>query len=226
VPPPAAIRLVVFDLDGTLVDASGDLASALNATLAQLFPGTPPLSLEAVRSFIGEGARVLVARALAASGLSTSPEQVLPVYLEHYRRCLLDTTVLYPGIEEALERLRPRPMAVLTNKPGDMSRTILQGLGVSDRFFRVYGGGDLKARKPDPEGLRRLLDESGARPQDSVMIGDSAIDVRTGRAAGVATVGVTYGFDGQGLLRDPPDVLVNDPRELPDRLDRFPPVLG
>jgi phosphoglycolate phosphatase len=226
VPSSRSVRLVVFDLDGTLVDASGDLAGALNATLAQLFPGTSALSLPAVRSFIGEGARVLVARSLAAAGVSRPPEEVLPVFLEHYRQRLLDTTCLYPGVADALERLRPRPMAVLTNKPGDMSRAILQGLGVLDRFFRVYGGGDLKTRKPDPEGLLRLLDECGARPQEAVMIGDSAIDVRTGRAAGVATVGVTYGFDGQSFQRDPPDLLVHDPRELPERLDRFPPVLG
>jgi phosphoglycolate phosphatase len=208
------IRVVVFDLDGTLVDSSRDLATAVNASLARIAPGTPRLSDEHVRSFIGSGARKLIQRCLAARGLGAPVEDVLPVFLEAYRGCLLDTTRLYPGVEQALDSLAPRSLAVLTNKPGDLSRTILQGLGVAQRFRRVYGGGDLPEKKPDPVGLLRILEETGASPGEAAMVGDSDIDVLTGRAAGVLTVGVSYGFDPEGLRGTPPDLLLDDLRSL------------
>jgi phosphoglycolate phosphatase len=215
---PAGARLVVFDLDGTLVDSSRDLATSVNAALQRVAPGTPELGEDLVRSFIGSGARVLIARSLARTGLPHPVEEVLPVFLEEYRRRLLESTRLYPGAVEALDRLRGRRLAVLTNKPGDMSRTILDGLGVADRFFRIYGGGDLDTRKPDPAGLARLAAEAGVPPGETLMVGDSAIDVRTGRAAGTLTAGVTYGFDTAGFREDPPDLLVSTLTELADRL--------
>lgn len=213
---PAA--LVVFDLDGTLVDSSPDLAAALNETLSRLRPGTSSLAVEAVRSMIGEGALNLIGRGLRAAGLSDVPQEALPVFLDCYRGRLLDRTRLYPGVLEALEALAPRSLAVLTNKPGDFSRAILEGLGVARFFMRVYGGGDLPRKKPDPMGLQRLLEETGTDPQDAVMVGDSGIDVRTGRAAGVRTIGVRYGFDAEGLAQEPPDLLVDDLRELIGRV--------
>jgi phosphoglycolate phosphatase len=216
-------RLVVFDLDGTLVDSSQDLAAAVNATLAAVASGTPPLPLPLVRSLIGSGARNLVARSLAAAGLAQPVDEVLPVFLECYRGCMLDDTRPYPGVVDALDRLADRSLAVLTNKPGDMSRAILAGLGLLGRFERVYGGGDLPTRKPDPAGLARLLEEAGVPAGDAAMVGDSAIDVRTGRAAGVFSVGVTYGFDPESFAGDPPDLLVDDLRALPERLSlRWP----
>ena len=208
-------RLLVFDLDGTLVDSSRDLATGLNAALLRLRPGTPPLSLEAVRSFIGGGARVLVSRSVAALSFEDPPEVVLPVFLEEYSRVLLDTTRFYPGVESALDRLRDRALAVLTNKPGPFSRDILAGLGAAGRFVRILGGGDLPTKKPNPEGLRLLMDAAGVLPRETVMIGDSAIDVETGRAAGVFTVGVLCGFDPAGLRRRPPDALLPGLSELP-----------
>ncbi len=205
---------MVFDLDGTLVDSAGDLATGINQTLERLAPGTPPLSRDTVRSFIGNGARKLVARSLAAAGLTLSVEETMPLFVDSYRRCLLETTVLYAGTEEALDRLGDRMLAVLTNKPGDLSRVILKQLGVARCFFRVYGGGDLPAAKPDPAGLLRLLAEAGVAPGETLMVGDSAVDVRTGRAAGTRTVGVSYGFDPAGLQVDPPDLMVGNLREL------------
>jgi phosphoglycolate phosphatase len=213
-----AVRLVVFDLDGTLVDSSRDLATAVNAALAKVAPGAAPLALDAVRSFIGSGARVLIQRSVAAAGASLPAEDVLPVFLEAYRGCLLDSTRLYPGVEQALDALAPRQLAVLTNKPGDMSRAILEGLGVADRFVRVYGGGDLPQRKPDPAGLLRIMEETGAAPAEAAMVGDSDIDVLTGRAAGVLTVGVSYGFDPGSLAASPPDLMVDDLSQLVARL--------
>jgi phosphoglycolate phosphatase len=206
--------LVVFDLDGTLVDSSGDLASAVNAALARVRPGTPALPVDTVRTMIGEGATRLVAKALAHAGLDLPAEDVLPVFMDCYSARLLETTRPYPGIPELLAELPPRVLAVLTNKPGDMSRTILEGLGLLPLFLRVIGGGDLATRKPDPEGLLRLVAEAGVDVRETVLVGDSAVDVRSARAAGVRMVGVDWGFDPQSLRRDPPDVLVSRPAEL------------
>lgn len=209
-------RFVIFDLDGTLVDSTRDLAAAVNATLEALAPGTPPLPVPTVRTYIGNGAGELVRRSLAQAGLEVSAADALRLFLEKYRDCLLDTTVLYPGVVEALEALRPRTLAVLSNKPGDLSRAILQGLGIAEHFARICGGGDLPGRKPDPALLLGLLAELGGRPEEAVVVGDSAVDVRTARGAGVAVIGVSYGLDPESLRADPPDALVDDLRQLPE----------
>jgi phosphoglycolate phosphatase len=216
--PRARARLVVFDLDGTLIDSSRDLAAAVNRALRRAAPDAPALPEDVVRTFIGSGARVLITRSLAEAGLPQSVDEVLALFLEEYRRGLLDATRLYPGTEDALSRLRDRRLAVLTNKPGDMSRVILEGLGVAGRFFRIYGAGDVEARKPDPAGLRRIAEEAGVDVEEAVMVGDSGIDVRTGRAAGALTAGVTYGFDVDSFRDDPPDILVRSLTELADHL--------
>jgi len=213
-----AAHLVVFDLDGTLVDSSQDLTSAFNAALARLAPRAAPLSAERVRTMIGGGARNLVARGLAAAQLDRPVEEVLPLFLESYRSCLLERTRCYPGVEETLDRLAGYRLAVLSNKPGDLSREILEGLGLAGRFFRIYGVGDVPGKKPDPAGLYLLLAEAGAAAREAVIVGDSAVDVRTGRAAGIATVGVSYGFDPDSFVNEPPDFQLADLRELPNRL--------
>lgn len=213
------VRLIVFDLDGTLIDSARDLATAVNAMLARLAPRVAPLTEDDVRSFVGDGARTLVARSLAARGLTFPKEGALTIFLEAYRGRMLDATRLYPGVREALSALRAsRALAVLSNKAGDMSRAILGGLGVADRFARIYGGDELP-KKPDPAGLLQLIGELGASAAKTAMVGDSANDIRTGRAAGVRTVGVTYGFDREGVEAERPDGLLADLRELPPLLD-------
>ena len=208
-------RLLVFDLDGTLVDSSRDIAAAANAALRRVAPGTAEIPLASILSFVGEGARILVERCLRHAGIDLSPDEVLPFYLECYGERLLDTTHLYPGIAEALDALAGTTLAVLTNKPGDFSRTILEGLGVAPRFARAWGAGDVPSRKPDPAGLLRLMDELGATPADTWMVGDSATDVGAGRAAGVKVAGVLWGFHPAGLRAAGPDRLIADPRALP-----------
>jgi phosphoglycolate phosphatase len=210
-------RLIVFDLDGTLVDSSRDIAASLNAALQRLAPGTAALPLERVLGFVGEGARLLVERSLEDTSLALPVDEVLAVYLDCYRERLLDTTRLYPGMADALAALGPTgpALAVLTNKPGDLSRTILEGLGVADRFARILGAGDVPARKPDPAGLLALLDELGIAAADAWLVGDSATDVHTGRAAGVRVAGVAWGFHPAGLRAAGPDRILADPRELP-----------
>jgi phosphoglycolate phosphatase len=219
--------LIVFDLDGTLVDSSRDLADGVNAALHRLDGGAMTLDLDTVRSFIGSGARNLLSRSLVHAGMAVPPDDALPVFLEEYDKRLTAHTGFYPGVEETLDRLAAHPLAVLTNKPGDMSRRILDALGAGTRFFRVYGGGDLPSRKPDPEGLMRLMAESMATPRTTVMVGDSSIDVRTGRGAGAWTVGVRYGFDPESLVSQPPDAFLDRFDQLPAFMESLPStVLG
>ncbi len=207
-------RLLVFDLDGTLVDSSRDLAAATNAALQRVAPGTPEIPLPVVISFVGEGARVLVERALRHARSGMPVDEVLPVFFDCYSQRLLDTTRLYDGIQEALEALAGQTLAVLTNKPGHFSRRILEGLGVAPSFARIWGAGDVPARKPDPGGLLRLADELGARPAEVWMVGDSAIDVRTAQAAGVRVAGALWGLDPPALRAAGPDRLLAHPREI------------
>ena len=208
------MALLVFDLDGTLVDSSRDLASATNAALQRVAPGAPTIPLEVVIGFVGEGARLLVERALRHAGVDRPLDEVLPVFFECYGERLLDTTRPYDGVSAALDRVARHRLAVLTNKPGLFSRRILDGLGLSSRFARVWGAGDVPARKPDPAGLLLLLDELAGRPETTWMIGDSAIDVRTARAAGVRSAGVIWGLDPEGVRAAAPDRLLQRPAEI------------
>lgn len=207
-------RLVVFDLDGTLVDSSRDLAAAMNATLREVAPGRPPLTHELVRSLIGNGARHLVEQSLRHASVPDSVDAVLPIFLERYRGCLLATTRLYPGVREGLLALSGHTLAVLSNKPGEMCRTILSGLGVAELFARIAGGGDLPGRKPDPAVLLGLMAELGRSRDETLMVGDSAVDVRTARAAGVRVFGVAWGLDPEGLASHPPDAILKSLLEL------------
>jgi phosphoglycolate phosphatase len=207
-------RLLVFDLDGTLVDSSRDIAASVNAALAKVAPAAAEIPLAQILSFVGEGARLLVERSLRHAGVSLSADQVLPVYIECYAERLLDTTRLYPGVAEALDALRGPALAVLTNKPGDFSRRILESLGVAGRFARILGAGDVLSRKPDPGGLLGLMADAGAAREETWMIGDSATDVAAARAAGVRVAGVTWGFHPAALRAAGPDCLIDRPHDL------------
>ena len=209
-------ELLVFDLDGTLVDSTRDLATATNAALQRVAPGQPALPVETVLGFVGNGARVLIEKTLQHAGVDRPADDVLPVFLECYDRCLLDTTRPYPGIPEALGALAGCPLAVLTNKPGPLARRLLEGLGLAPRFARIWGPGDVPARKPDGAGLVRLVEELGATPSTTWMIGDSPVDAQTARAAGVRIAGVTWGLAPEDLRREKPDRLVDDARGLVD----------
>jgi len=181
-------RLAVFDLDGTLVDSLLDLHASVNHALATA--GLEPRSVEEVRGFVGEGARRLLERAVGPR--TDLLDEVMTAWRVHYETHLLDRTRPYPGIEAALAGAR-RTLAVLTNKPGPMARRILDGLGMSARFAAVIGGGEAP-RKPDPAGLRTLMAGAGAGSADTVLVGDSRVDVETGHAAGVRVVAVTWGL--------------------------------
>jgi phosphoglycolate phosphatase len=187
------LRLIVFDLDGTLIDSRQDLADAANALIVER--GGSPLPVEAVTGMVGEGAALLVRRALTAAGLEPDLDHALPRFLELYDDRLLAHTRLYPGTAGALEALAPHAMlAVLTNKPQRPTETILRGLELHRYFRHVIGGDTAAGRKPDPAGLRHLIAEAQSSAAQTVLVGDSAIDLRTARAAGVRLCLVRYGF--------------------------------
>ncbi|HET9179822.1 MAG TPA: HAD-IA family hydrolase [Terriglobia bacterium] len=211
------IELLVFDLDGTLVDSELDLANSVNATLEKI--DREPLSMERIASYVGQGVKVLVSRALGAGVNEELLEQAQRIFLNHYREHMLDHTAAYPGVREALAELDGRKMAVLTNKPVKFSRDMLKGLGLADRFLQIYGGDSFASKKPDPVGLQRLMEETEAPASKTMMIGDSVSDVLAGRNAGAWTCGVNYGFGAPTLDEAPPDIRIDDLRELPKLLN-------
>jgi phosphoglycolate phosphatase len=219
----ADMRVIVFDLDGTLIDSLDDISDSVNATLARLDQARSTIIPRAtVQAFIGEGVHRLLTRCLEATEVRSPIEEAVAIFRSIYREHLIDRTRLYPGVVEVLDRLCDYRLAVLSNKPGDMSRSILEGLNVSSRFVRIVGGDDVAERKPHPAGLLSILSELGAAPRNAVMVGDSGVDVRAGRAAGTYTIGVTYGFAPNTLRDDQPDVMLVDMWELPEALASIP----
>jgi phosphoglycolate phosphatase len=221
---PRLIRLLVFDLDGTLIDSRLDLVHSVNATLRHI--GCPELDGDVVASYVGDGAPALVQRALGETNKNNEAllARALEYFLGYYRQHKLDHTTVYDGIREVLAGLAQpsngarRLMAVLSNKPVIPSRDILRALGLGDFFLRVYGGNSFPTKKPDPLGVSTILQEMGVAAGEALMIGDSSVDVLTGRNAGLWTCGVTYGFAPHTLKDTPPDVLVDTPLELGELL--------
>ena len=270
---PRTIRLLIFDLDGTLIDSRLDLIHSINAMLRHF--GRPELPGELIATYVGDGAPTLVRRALSNPGVDPAfhpthdPggrsandavdgvaggavdeeffKAALDYFLGYYRLHKLDHTTVYAGIPEVLAELaggasgadtlqastsqkpgalpsadrsvRPtRKMAVLSNKPVRPSQDIVQALGLGQYFVRVYGGNSFPTKKPDPLGAETILHETGVTPEEALMIGDSSIDVQTGRNAGLWTCGVTYGFAPHTLEEVPPDVVIEKPSELGELL--------
>jgi phosphoglycolate phosphatase len=221
--PVERLKLLVFDLDGTLIDSAQDLCNSVNAALGEF--SRAPLPDPAIAGFVGNGAPMLMRRSLAMAD-GVSPEQVsenllaeaYAYFLKYYREHKLDFTYAYEGVVEALAALKqlhdepggtPRIMAVLTNKPVRPARGICEGLGMADYFLHIYGGDSFPVKKPDPLGLRTLMEETGARPDETVMIGDSKVDVATARNAGTWCVGCKFGFGQETLMEIEPDILVD-----------------
>jgi phosphoglycolate phosphatase len=206
--------LVIFDLDGTLADSKLDLVHSVNA--ARGLMDLPPISDELVSSYVGNGAPVLMRRALGPEASEADVERGLEFFLKYYRAHMLDNTRLYPGVKDALDRLREAgaKMAVLTNKPVRFSRSIVEGLGLNKHFFQVYGGNSFEQKKPDPIGIETLLRESGLARDRTIMVGDSGVDVQTARNAKVQACGVSYGLQPETFVVHPPDLLVDDLAEL------------
>ena len=225
--PVKQLKLLVFDLDGTLIDSAQDLCNSVNATLEEF--KLAPLPDPAIAGFVGNGAPLLMRRSLAMAGnvaLDAVDEDLFTrsyaFFLDYYREHKLDFTYAYEGVLDSLKALRElhdapggpsRIMAVLTNKPVGPARGICEGLGLAGYFLHIYGGNSFPVKKPDPFGLRLLMEETGAHPEETVMIGDSQVDVETARNAGAWSIGCTFGFGPQPPFATPPDVLVDSAAE-------------
>jgi phosphoglycolate phosphatase len=220
--PAGSLRLLVFDLDGTLIDSGADLCASVNAMLHHF--DRPPLPEKVISTYIGDGAARLVSRSLGEPADAAFLDSALAYFLDYYREHKLDQTYVYPGVFASLDSLRFEPggatrsMAVLTNKPIGPSQAICDALGLSPYFFRIYGGNSFVTKKPDPEGLLALLKEAGVSAQETLMIGDSNVDIRTARNAGVWSMGCTYGLAPQTLVTEPPDCVVDSPADWPQAL--------
>jgi phosphoglycolate phosphatase len=211
------VRLLVFDLDGTLVDSKQDLALSVNAMRKEM--GLAPLALDLISSYVGHGVMLLVRRSLGTQATDENVEKGLAFFLDYYRQHMLDNTTPYPGVSEALEKLKGHKMAVLTNKPVNFSREMISRLGFAPYFSYVYGGNSFPQKKPDPAGLHKLMEDLQVSAPETVMVGDSDTDILTGKNAGVLTCGVTYGFGAQTLENVSPDLIIDDMRELPPLLN-------
>lgn len=209
--------LLIFDLDGTLIDSKRDLADSVNATRAWM--GLPSLHDERVYSYVGDGAPMLIRRAFPEA-TEDDLARALRYFLDYYRDHMLDATTLYPGVREALDRFRDAQvrMAVLTNKPVRFSVRLIEGLALERHFFRVYGGNSFEHKKPHPVGIDTLIAESGTPRERTMMVGDSAVDVRTARNAGVQACGVSWGFQPETFAAAPPDFVIDDMRRLAERV--------
>ena len=213
---PEPIDLLIFDLDGTLIDSKLDLANSVNAARAHL--GLGALDLPAISECVGYGAPVLIRKALGDQASEAQVARALTFFLEYYRHHALDSTRFYPGVRESLERLHAagKHLAILTNKPEAISRRIVDGLRVGGLFFRVYGGDSFAAKKPDPGGIEQLMREARAGHAATIMVGDTAVDVETARNAGVRACGVRFGFALDTFALAPPDLVVDRMEELAD----------
>ena len=204
--------VLIFDLDGTLVDSKKDLTASVNYIRTRF--DLPVLTEEEIARFIGNGALMLIRRALDTKATEDNVQAGLQMFLSYYRAHMLDSTALYPGVRETLDNLSDCKLAVLTNKPVHFSCAMLDGLGIYGHFAAVYGGNSFDHKKPDPVGIYQILSDTKGHREKTWMIGDSAVDVLTGRNAGVMTCGVTYGYATETFNDAQPDFLIDRFSEL------------
>lgn len=209
---PARFQLLAFDLDGTLIDSSIDLANATNAAMKAL--GFPEHNVEEIRSFVGDGARKLVERALPEDRRDLVPRAV-EIFMAHYTEHLLDNTRPYEGVEEMLDALSGIPMTIATNKPEGFTRSIIEGLGWRSRFREIIGGDTLPRQKPDAMVIRTICDRMAISPAGTLVIGDGPQDIGAAHNAGAFACGVTWGFRKAEVIQHAgADFLIRHPFEL------------
>jgi len=212
----SSVRALIFDLDGTIIDSQRDLIRSVHAMLEEM--GREQLHEDTISGYIGHGAPQLVARALGGGATEGECQRALKFFLGYYEDHKMDSTCAYPGVPETLEHLAAFPMAILTNKPVRVSMRILEELGLAKYFRVVYGGNSFETKKPDPLGARTILREFGAAPAETILIGDSEVDMQTARNAGTLAAAVNYGFGMHDRAAHPADIYL-------DRLTDLVPLL-
>ena len=214
--PKINLKLYVFDLDGTLIDSRADLVQSVNATLRHF--QRHELPADVIASYIGDGAGVLVRRAFGDPDDPKMLDTALRYFLDYYREHKLDNTYVYDGVMPVLQalskRAQPTLLAVLSNKPVGPSRAICEAFGMAPHFFRIYGGDSFDTKKPDGLGLNTLIREAGVTAAETVMIGDSDVDILTAQNCEAYSIGCSYGLSPHSLETVPPDALIHAPREL------------
>ena len=203
----SAVRALIFDLDGTLIDSQRDLIRSVNAMLHELC--REQIHEDTISGYIGHGAPQLVGQALGENATEADRQRALQFFLAYYEDHKMDSTCPYPGVSDALEELAGFPMAILTNKPVRISMRILQELGLAKYFRAVYGGNSFETKKPDPFGAQTILREFGATPAEAILIGDSEVDVQTARNAGTFAAAVNYGFGTHDRGAHPADIYLD-----------------
>ena len=205
-------ELIIFDLDGTLIDSSEDIAWAVNKTLRQM--GFAELSYQAIKERIGWGVKVLLEKGLPEERHNLL-EEAREIFMGYYSGHLLVKTKLYPDVADVLRHFKNKKLAVATNKPLNLTQKILDGLSISDYFKKIVGGDNVQNKKPAPEAIEIILKELNASPKETVFIGDSMIDIEAGKKAEVITIGAAYGFRGRHELEAAgADVIIEDIKEL------------
>ena len=209
------IKLIIFDLDGTLVNSAADITNALNYAIRPY--GFERLTVERTISLVGEGITRLIEK-LVSQKSADLKNVVLKRFLEYYSEHLTDLTVPYPGVPETLEMLGDYRKAVISNKREDLSRRLLENLALSGYFDVIWGSDSVPEKKPSPAPVIEMLKKISCGPDEAVMVGDSNYDIEAGRAAGVRTVAVSYGYRNVSLLKDA-DFIIDNMKELTFKLD-------
>ncbi len=206
------VNLLIFDLDGTLADTRADLRDAVNDALQRL--ALPPLSMERVCEYVGDGVHTLLSRALGPKHRDVV-DQGVRYFREYYEEHLLYQTCLYPGVLEVLEYFQGKRKTIVTNKPLNYTLRILKGLGIDSHFELVVGGDSTVERKPHPEPAWKVLNSTGVSSHAAAVIGDSPADIEMAKHAGIYSVGVTYGLRPAAVVQAAgPDLLLDDLRQL------------
>lgn len=210
-----AIKLIIFDLDGTLVDSIVDITNALNESVREL--GIPPFSIGAVREMVGSGVSSLVERALGDERRHLK-ETTVQRLVDYYAAHTVDDTRVYPGVRDVLEQLSRFKRCVLTNKRQSLAIKTLEGLNLTHSIDEILGSANGYKKKPSPEPVNALLARFNVHPEEAVIVGDSEVDIRAGKSAGVHTIAVTWGYRERAFLIDA-DTIIDTIEALPARID-------
>jgi phosphoglycolate phosphatase len=211
-----SVKLIIFDLDGTLVNTIRDITNALNYALTSV--GRKPITVDEAKHLVGEGITRLIEKIIGDNGV-TERDEIIKKFLSYYGEHLVEFSYIYPNVTETLEVLKEYRKAVISNKRESLSRQLLEKLDLLRYFDIVVGGDTAPERKPSPVPVRHVLKQLQVRPEDAVIVGDSNFDIEAGKKSGVRTVAVTYGFRDRQYLTEANDI-IDDMGELPALLDR------